>query len=246
MPAFVPAAARALALFEVFAREKRELSNTELAKHLNLPESSCSDLVGTLLDIGYLAKSARSRRLYPTSRLYSVAAEVNKNDTTTAWLEEACEMLRDKTGESTLCGKIVDGVVHVLAFCEGRYPLRYTSAQGEKISLHVSALGKAILALGTPAEAVQQLKLKPMRKLASGTMTELPALSKQIAQFKQNGWSLVENEGAEDLAAFAMAGNIGAEQLAISVVGPVGRIRLNKKEYLAALAEVSEYLFRPS
>ena len=48
MPTLVPAAARTMTLLEVFAREKRELSNSDLARLMDLPESSCSDLLHTL------------------------------------------------------------------------------------------------------------------------------------------------------------------------------------------------------
>ena len=49
--AVVPAAARTMALFEIFAREKRELSKSEVARLLDLPESSTSDLLNTLFDL---------------------------------------------------------------------------------------------------------------------------------------------------------------------------------------------------
>src|SRR3546814_21131377 len=69
MPTLVSAAARALAVFETFAREKRELSNSELAKLLNLPDSSCLDLVYTLHHLGYLVRCKQTRRYYPSGRL---------------------------------------------------------------------------------------------------------------------------------------------------------------------------------
>src|SRR6218665_775807 len=57
----------------VFARtirpEKRELSNADLARLLDLPESSCSDLLPTLHELGYLLRTGRSRSFYPTARL---------------------------------------------------------------------------------------------------------------------------------------------------------------------------------
>ena len=68
MPTLVPAATRTMALFEVFAREKRELSNSELARLMDLPESSCSDLLHTMHEMGYLLRTARSRRS-PRDRL---------------------------------------------------------------------------------------------------------------------------------------------------------------------------------
>src|SRR6218665_813729 len=77
MPIIVPAAARTMSLLELFAREKRELSNADLARLLDLPESSCSDLLHTLHELGYLLRTPRSRRFYPTARLLSVARQTS-------------------------------------------------------------------------------------------------------------------------------------------------------------------------
>lgn len=243
MPSHVPAAARTMTLFEVFGREKRALSNSELARLLDLPESSCSDLVHTLVDCGFLMRTVKSRRVYPTGRLYGVARDIAKNDSVFSAMLEACEMLRDKTGESALCGRVEDGVVRVIAFCEGLHPLRYATAGGDKLSLHVSAMGKAILAIGSPEEAARQLRIKPLKKLAPGTVTDLPALEAQIAHIREQGWALVENEGGDDLAALAVAGVLNDEPLSISIAGPVGRLRLHREEHLQSLRAVHTLLF---
>lgn len=243
MSNLVPAATRTMTLFEVFAREKRPLSNSELARLLQLPESSCSDLVSTLLGCGYLMKTAKSRRLYPTSRLLTVAQDISVNDSVLASVREACELLRDQTGESVLCGRLEDGVVHVIAVSEGRHSLRYAAGSGDRLSLHVSALGKAILSLGSDEEARRQLAIKPLKKLASGTLTDPEQLVAQIQAFRQQGWASVENEGGEDLAALAVAGSIGSETFAISIAGPVGRLRLERDSYVRSLIAIGDQLF---
>lgn len=241
----VPGAARALRVFEIFAVERRELSNTELARLLNLPESSCSDLVATLMECGYLARSAGTRRLYPTSKYSSVGANIRQDEVLERQLLAGAESLRDRTGESTLCGRIEDGAVKVLVFCEGRYPLRYSSAKGDRIALHASALGKAILAVAMPS-GMELLEGRTLKQLASGTVTDPKALTSQIAQFRKQGYALVENEGAEDLAALAVSGRINGEVLAISIAGPVGRLRLNFEANLEAVRACGGALFESS
>src|SRR5688572_9985895 len=72
MPAYVPAAARTMTIFETFANARRELSNSEIARLLGVAESSSSDLLHTLHEVGYLLRTARTRRFYPTARLRSI------------------------------------------------------------------------------------------------------------------------------------------------------------------------------
>jgi hypothetical protein len=244
MPSFVPAAARAMALFELFSREKRELSNSDLARLMDLPESSCSDLLHTLHEMGYLLRTARSRRFYPTARLLAMASEISSSDPTFLVGSEACEMLRDKTGETGLCGRIEGGVVKVIAFTESRHTLRYKQDIGDKLSLHVSAIGKAILAQSTPEEAARKLRLKPLKKIAPGTITDLDVLEKQITQARKQGWIWIENEGGEGLSAMAVAGLLGDQELAISIAGPTDRLKPKRDFLLDALIEVQELVFQ--
>lgn len=244
MPTLVPAAARTMALLEVFARERRELSNSDLARLMDLPESSCSDLLHTLHELGYLVRTARSRRFYPTARLLSVAREISASDPLYAVGAEACELLRDRTGETGLFGRVEGGVVRVLAFTEGRHPLRYMQNVGDKLALHVSALGKAILALDSPEEAARQLRLKPLKKIAPCTIVDLATLEAQVAKARRQGWIWVENEGGDGLGAMAVAGYVGGEPLALSVAGPADRLRANKDSVLQALREVQAIVFR--
>jgi DNA-binding IclR family transcriptional regulator len=235
-----------MTLFEVFARERRPLTNSELARLLDLPESSCSDLVHTLVDCGFLMRTVKTRRIYPTSRLEGVAQEISRNDSVSSVLLEACELLRDRTGESALCGRVEEGFVRVIAFCEGLHPLRYATTGGDKLSLHVSALGKAILALGSPEEAARQLRIKPLKRLANSTITTLSVLEAQIQHIREQGWALVENEGGDDLAALAVAGKFNNEVFALSIAGPVSRLRLHHDKHLRSLREVQEQVFGES
>ncbi|NPC57872.1 IclR family transcriptional regulator [Caenimonas soli] len=245
MPTLVPAAARTMSLLEVFARERRELSNSDLARLMDLPESSCSDLLHTLHELGYLMRTARSRRFYPTARLLTIAKEISAGDPLYAVASEACELLRDKTGETGMCGRLEAGVVKVLAFAEGTHPLRYVGNVGNKIALHVSALGKAELSLGTPEEAARQLRLKPLKQIAAGTITDLAVLEAQVEKARQQGWMWVENEGFDGLAALAVAGYVGDEPLALSIAGPTDRMRQHRDACLQALKEVQALVFHP-
>lgn len=239
----VPAAARTLAIFEAFARERRELSNAELAQCIGVAESSCSDLVKTLIDLGYLARTPRHRRLYPTARLASVTAKIDLHQDRQARLDEACNALRNGTGESALCGQLGKRSVTVVAFSPGNYPLRYTSACGDRISLHVSALAKAILTQMPDDAVVREIGSRPYPKVASATVTEPDALLRQIVSLRKKGWVLLENESSDSLAAMAIAGRVDGELLAFSVAGPQPRITANQERYLEALREVGRQVF---
>lgn len=248
MPSLVPACTRTMAVLEVFAREKRELSNSDMARFLDLPDSSCSDLLHTLHKGGYVLRTARTRRFYPTSRIYTVAAEIIRNDPLYAAGTEALELLVAKTGETAFCGRLDDGAVKVVASQEGHHPLRYVLASGERIALHASGMGKALLGLigaQDPAEAARQMRLKPLRELTPRTLTDVASLEADLVIGRERGWYFADEEGNEGVSALGVAGYIGDEPMAISVGGPADRMRKNLDAYVAVLHEVGATLFGP-
>ncbi|MFO1328548.1 MAG: IclR family transcriptional regulator [Rubrivivax sp.] len=243
MPAFVPAAARTLLLFEAFARERRELSNAEIAKLLELPETSCVDLLHTLQQAGYLMRTARSRRFYPTPKLSALAAAIASNNPLATAGREAVEMLGDLTGESALCGVLGDHHVEVLGIREGRHALRFITTAGTRIGLHATALGHALLSELEPAEAAEHLTRRPLKALTPHTITDLAALQRTLAATRQRGHAWVDGDGAEGVAAMAVAGRIGDQPLGLSITGPTDRMRKCRGDYEAALAKVKAQVF---
>ncbi|WP_256376832.1 IclR family transcriptional regulator [Diaphorobacter sp. HDW4A] len=243
MAAQVPAAARTMALFEVFAKQQRELSNNELAKQLNLADSSCSELVSTLVEAGYLTRSNRTRRIYPTTKLRLVAQEILQDFMIGARLDEACETLREKTGESAMCGRIEGNMMVIQAFAPGKDRLRYTSSKGDQIQIYVSAIGKAIVST-YPDEKVREIfGQEPWPRLASGTLTSTEELVKQVAGFRDLGWVYLENEGSEGLANMAIAGHVNGELMGLSIAGASPRLHSSRDVYLQSLREVANTLF---
>jgi IclR family acetate operon transcriptional repressor len=243
MPAFVPAAARTMTIFETFAQAKRELTNAEIAKLLGVAESSSSDLLHTLHEIGYLMRTARSRRFYPTSRLQSLAGHIAANDPRVAAGNEALELLVERTGETSICGVLGDHHVEVAGIREGRYELRYILEVGSRIGLHVSALGKALLAALEPADAKARLLAKPLKSVTPASVTDPVQFERLLREVRKRGFAQVDGEGTEGVSAMAVAGRIGGELMAVSIAGPSERLRRNAKAYQAALLEVKAAVF---
>jgi len=246
MPTTVPAALRTLTIFEIFAREQRELSNAEVARLMGLPESSTSDLLHTLHEAGYLLRTLRTRRFYPTRRLWELARKASEKDPLAAFAAEAIAVLSERTGETALCGR-PDGMrVQVIGMQPGSHPLRYMRDPGERLAMHASALGKALLALMPPAEMRRAIRARPLRALGPHTITDPDQLDADIQEARERGWSWVCDEAAEGVAAIAIAGLVGDEPLAVSLAGPTSRIEASRQRYLDALEEIRPLLFGPS
>lgn len=242
MPAFVPAAARTLSIIEAFAREQRELSNSEVAALLDIADSSSSDLLYTLHELGYVMRTARTRRFYPTERLIAAARAIAEHDPLDVAIREAIELLSRRTGETALCGRLDGNKVNVVGIQEGSYALRYIQSTGTRIAIHLSALGRALLALLPDEEAMELIAGQRGR---AGGAIDVEALRAGIADARTAGLAWVDGEGMEGVAGIAVAGTIGEEPVAIALAGPSERFRSNREEYSRQLLEIRCLVFGP-
>lgn len=243
MPAFVPAAARTMHLFEVFAQAKREMSNAEIAKLLGVPETSSLDLLHTLQQRGYLVRTARSRRFYPTARLFGLATAIAGNDPLLTASQEVIEFLRDETGETTISAVLEDHHVEVTGVGEGTHELRFMLQVGRRMSLHVSAVGKALLAQLEPADVRGLLGEKPLKAVTPFSVTDPAKLLTQLRSARRQGLAETEDEGVLGVAAMAVAGRIGDQLLAFSIFGPTERLKRRRTDYRKALLKAREMAF---
>src|SRR5690606_22209262 len=125
---------------------------------LDIADSSSSDLLYTLHELGYVMRTARTRRFYPTERLISAARAIAEHDPLDIAIREAIELLSRRTGETSLCGRFDGHKINVVGIQEGSYALRFIQSTGTRVAAHLSALGRALLATLSEDEAVGLLE----------------------------------------------------------------------------------------
>lgn len=243
MPQAVPTAQRALLVFEVFAREGRPLTNSELARHLDLADSSCSDLLFTLRDAGYLVRMPKSRHFYPTTRLNDLSQRIAATDPIQTFAAEALELLTKRTGESSLCGLLDSGSIKIFACQESPRALRYVLRPGTKVAVHSTAIGKAILGAMPVQERELLIEQLAMEPVTEATLQDRGALRREIEEGIQRGWFLAREEGAEGVTALGIAGNVSGRLTAVSVVGPTRRMEKNMDTYAEVLLAARSEFF---
>ncbi len=238
----IPAAGRTLAVFEVFAREKRELSNSDVARLLSLADSSCSDLLHTLHTLGYLTRTPRTRRFYPSARLFEVARQITENDPLANIGQEVVDQLVEKTNESAFFGVIDRHAAKIVATQPSRHPLRYMLDVGERVALNASALGKALLGLLPPNELATELNKLNLPAVTSDTVISPEGLMTQLDAGRAQGWYEARGEGIEGVTALAVSGWLGGQAVALSLAGPTERMARNHDSNLQALLDVRSAL----
>ena len=243
MPQIVPTAQRVMQVFEIFARERRPLTNAELARFLQLADSSCSDLLHTLRQSGYLLRTPKSRFFHPTGRLNEIAGLIAASDPMQQFAAEALEILSRQTGETAMCGHMDGTNVKVFACQESARALRYVLKPGVTLNLHSTALGKALLGTLPTKERDALIDSLSLEADTPHTITDPKQLKAQITASLEYGCFAARGEGSEGVYAIGIAGIVGGKLTAFSIVGPIHRFEQNLGSYRAILLDMKRDFF---
>ena len=231
----VKTAVRTLRLYEAFAASKRALTLQELAKQLGMPVSSCFALVRTLLERGYLYETARRNGYYPTRRMLEYNSEISLHDRLLERASPHLERLRDRTCETVVLSKRQGVRVIYLAVLESPQIIRCTVPAGTLRPVHSTATGKALLSVLGDAERDRILDDAGMPRLTPRTVTSRSVLEAELAASRARGWFDNEGESVSDLRAVALPVQIGNDDFAVTIMGPMPRMTQNLNALVKAL-----------
>ncbi|MES1265390.1 MAG: helix-turn-helix domain-containing protein, partial [Variovorax sp.] len=96
---------RTLDFLELFAERRRPLSLSEISRMLDVPVSSCHDVLQALQERGYVYELAPRAGYYPTLRLLDIAKTIANHDPVVMRADTVLRALRDATDESVLLAK---------------------------------------------------------------------------------------------------------------------------------------------
>jgi len=216
---------RTLDFLELFADQKRPLSLSEIARLLEIPASSCHDVLQAMLDRGYIYELAPRGGYYPTQRMYEIARTVAEHDPVVQRADAVLRAMRDALDESVLLAKVTDlQATYLLAF-EPAHPLRFLARVGDNVrSLHGTSAGKALLGSLSELALAGFLKTATLARLTPNTITSKAALRADLAAGNDRGWFLNNEESQEGVTTISARFTWISALYIISVAGPTMRM----------------------
>lgn len=226
---------RTFDFLELFARERRLLSLSDIAHLLKLPLSSCHDVIQAMQSRGYLYEIAPRAGYYPTMRLHALGKEISDNDPVLMRTELLLRSLRDALDES-VCLSRVSGLnaTYLLVF-EPTHPLRILVKVGDSIrSVHATSAGKALLGSLDDRALAAFLKTAKLSPLTKRTITSATALREDIDLSRKRGWYLNCEESLNGVTTISVTFKWNTTVYIVTVPGPSARLE-HKLETAAAL-----------
>lgn len=240
---------RALALLERVAEAQCGARLTDLARDAGLAASTVHRLLTTLEQSGFVHADAASGRWHVGQRAFAVGTAYTKQRSFVAPALPFLRRLRDATRETANLGVIEDGEVVTLSQVESREIMRAISPPGGRVPVMCSGMGKAILATWEDAAIDRAIERHGLRALTKRSLTSPEAVHAEIANIRQRGYALDDEEFVIGLRCVAAVvwGPAGEPACAISVSGLAARMTPEKVTQTGATvqrlaAELTEVL----
>jgi DNA-binding IclR family transcriptional regulator len=229
---------RALAVLRCVEAAEDGLGSTELAQQADLSVSTAHRLARALAEDGLLLQDPRTERY----RLGPALVVLGRKAEERLGYQQAMPLLRElgaATGESINLGIRAGNDVLVVLDVVSNQPLRFDQAPGSRVPMHVSAMGKCLLAHGNSEIDDQIAGLGELVRATHRTITDRGRLREELELVRNRGWALNDEERNPGVRAIAapVLGPDGTALGAIAVQGPTVRLPDERLPELAALLD---------
>lgn len=212
---------RAFALLETIAAAGGELTLSELSQRTPLPLPTIHRLLRTLVTMGHVRQLPdRSYALGP--RLIHLGEVANRQ--LGAMAKPAMRRLVEELGETSNLAVLDDDRVTYVGQVPSPHAMRMFTEVGQRVKLHYSGVGKAILATLPDETALALVQRSGMDARTIHSLTSSQALLDDLAASRLRGYAVDEQEQELGVRCYAVVVPDSSTPLAVSVSGPTSRV----------------------
>ncbi len=227
-----------LDVYERFAEEQAPMAMSDLARALDMPTSTCSNLLRTFERRGFIYQTGQRRALYPTKRMLMLAQDIARQDPVSTSVSQRLAALRDEAEETVLLATRQRDRVLYLDVIETTQPIRYSAAIGETRPIQNNSSGKALLSLMPQAERQALITGLPFHRQTEQTLVSAHEYLNDVQRSASRGWFLNDGESVADLLALAVPLNLHHSNFAVAIAGPRYRMA-GRIEALASMLKTA-------
>lgn len=235
----IKSAARTLEVFEYFRIHQRPATVGEVAAALDLPQSSASMLLKSLVALNYLDYEPTTRRFVPTYRVTLLGNWIQASRYESEAITEIMEALRRETGETVMLG-LQSGpqirYVHILA---ASYAVQLTVTVGTVRPMTLSAVGQILLGQKTNTQVKAIIRRNNADVDNASQRVKESEFLKEIELIRERGYAESRGKMTPGANVIAMlAPNDGnSPLLAIGIGGPMPRIDQRRKTIIEVMRQ---------
>ncbi|MEO6820960.1 MAG: IclR family transcriptional regulator [Candidatus Nanopelagicales bacterium] len=215
---------RAITVLEILAR-RGEAGVTDIAAELGVHKSTAFRLVSVLDSRGLVEQHSQRGKYRLGLGLVRLAGATTARLDLIQQGRPVCEALAASTGETINIAILSGHDALYLDQVAGTSVLQLHNWVGQRIPLHCTSNGKALIAF-LPEHRQRELLVEPLARFTAKTIIDVGVLLAELADVRKNGYATAFEELEEGLVAVSspildMNGNVVAS---LSASGPVFRL----------------------
>ncbi|MCU1720306.1 IclR family transcriptional regulator [Pseudomonas sp. 5P_5.1_Bac1] len=191
----------ALDVLERVAGADGEIGVSELAVQLGTTKGSVFRHLKTLVDRDYLSQNPQNSRYRLGIQAYVLGRVAASGVDVLSASADAIRDLRDELGLSVVLSVLQGRRLMVVETQLGKSTLEIGVRHGTELQLHCNAQGKVALAFARHLK-VEQLGAQ-LPAVTPFTITDLPTLTQQVEQARNQGWAAAVEEETQGISAIA-------------------------------------------
>ena len=191
---FVRALAKGLAVIESFDASSSLVTLSDVARRTKLSRGTARRLLLTLVDLGYVGFDGKRFSLRP--RVLNLGfAYLRSQDLwqlAQPYMVELVEQVHESCSIATLDGT---DIVYVARVPTSAHIMSINLGIGTRLPAFATSMGRVLLA-GLPNDEVSRLleQAAPLPRYTPKTLTDAPALMREIETVRKQGWAIVDQE----------------------------------------------------
>jgi len=227
---------RVLDILETIGEAPNGLGLSEISEMLNLPKSTVHRLVGALINRQYIRVSNLNEKYLLDYQILGLSKSCLGTIDILKNTHPYLEAINEELNETVILGVLDHNkfLVIYLDKIDTSHSLRLVSNIGERVPVHCTALGKAILSKYDETEIRRKFKGYELRKFTENTIIDLDTLIINLKEINQLGYCVDREEYKPDISCVAapICGYLGQPIAAISVSVPSSRFSKKRQKQI--------------
>jgi DNA-binding IclR family transcriptional regulator len=146
--------------------------------------------------------------------------------------------IADQTGETTGVAALAGTSAIFLDVVESTHSVRYFAQIGDRVPVHASSVGRAILEQHSPEERKAIYRKIKFEAFSHTTPTTAEAIEDELREAAERGYQQSSSEYIADLAGVAVPLPVQHRRLSLVVAGPTSRCLTRRPETAAIIQKL--------
>jgi len=190
---FINSLSKGLAVLQAFGEADHPLTLSEIATALRANNTTATRLCYTLTELGFIQRDGQ-RRYHLTPKVLTLGHSYISG---LAWYEVAQYYLEKlfREVQETVSLSILEGseIIYVLRIRKRKY-LPFDIQIGTKLPVYCTAMGKVLMAMGSPKKTQSILKTLEFKSLTARTITRLDKFLEELDRVRKKGYGINDEE----------------------------------------------------